>query len=112
MKKALNGVAFFWSETGTEGGHWAFQDGQHPPLGQQFSYEGLHVLHDGDYLTIYDKADPQKIVWEGKIALDSLALFTETTTDGLWIHADQQGVDRKTWEKFFLEEYPAKLVKK
>jgi hypothetical protein len=115
-KKALQGVAFFWSETGTEGGYWAFQDGQyisqHPTLGTQFGYEGLHVLHDGDYLTIYDKTDPKKVVWEGIIALSMVPLFSETTTDGYWIHADQQGIDRGIWAKFFQEEYPAKLVKK
>lgn len=100
-----------YSETSTEGGHWAFQDGQHirknvgygyckkcgislakqsgaiqlqrvypideealrtgklpkrpdcransheEETGDRWSYEGLHILRDGDHLTIYN---PQK----------------------------------------------------
>ena len=113
-QKTLHGVTFFWSETGTEGGHWAFQDSkyitQHPTLGTQFGYEGLHVLHEGDYLTIYDKTDSKKVMWEGKIELSLLPLFQEDAF-GCWIHNDQRGISRADWAKMFMEQHPAKLVK-
>lgn len=74
-----------------------------------WNYEGLHILKDGDQLTIYSKDDPNKIVWSGTIKLRQYPLFTEDAF-GMWIHADQEGVDRKTWAKWFFEEYPAKLI--
>lgn len=157
----LEGVCHFFSETGTEGGHWAFQDARYispnttrfwcktcgvywdrstHPDGPQtddlpglvnhagtpfcgpdahafelisptsWSYEGLHVLEDGDHLTIFDKDDPSKVVWDGLIELEQHPLFTEHAS-GMWIHADQRGVDRDTWSLWFFKEHPAKLVK-
>ena len=154
------GVCHLFSETGTEGGYWAFQDGRHitenttrfacakcgsywdkaqrpdgpytdelpdkknmsgepfcPPGTHDFqlvskhdwSYEGLHVLKDGDRLTIYDKDEPNKVVWSGVIALTQLPFNSHAS--GWRIHADQQGIDRDTWSKWFFGEYPAKLVK-
>ncbi len=179
MKKKLKGVLFFWSETGTEGGDWAFQDerfitvnrnffscakcfkywdkGKYPdgpidepreglrvthmisldklltgdpdalgssrppaecPSGKHdfkptsknlWSYEGSHVLRSGDHLTIYDKSDHKKIVWDGDINLTRFSVFTKHAR-GMWIHADQKGVRREIWAKWFMEDYPARLV--
>ena|SRR3989338_5750346 len=112
---ALDGVCFFWSETGTEGGYWAFQNKKHihPPnkdnLFPRWDYEGLWVLKDGDYLTIYDKCNPNQIVWDGKIKLHNYPAFTESA-HGMWIHSDQKGVNRITWSRWFLEEYPAQFT--
>jgi hypothetical protein len=160
-EEELRGILFFHSETGTEGGYWAFQDEKYiqhdvprgyckkcglwlrkqtgtvrverviplneeniesvmktcklvePPIcsegeheeeiGDQWSYEGMHVLKDGDYLTIYDKNDPTKIVWQGTIKLKQYNCFTELTF-GFWIHSDQVGVERETWARWFLGE--------
>jgi len=156
----LRGILHLWSETGTEGGYWAFQDQRYistnttrfscrkcgaywdkadrpngpvaddpgairtNSFGRTFcapgthdfdlvcpldwSYEGLHVLKDGDELTIYDKADPAKVVWSGTIRLRQHPLFTGSAR-GLWIHADQEGVDREQWAEWFFKEYPATL---
>lgn len=112
----LVGFLHFWSETGTEGGHWAFQDKKFisPPSEnwpyESWSYEGLHILQNGDILIIYSKETPTDIIWTGVIKLRTYPLFTESTA-GMWIHADQEGVCRHTWTKWFLEEYPAKLIK-
>ncbi|MBI1968800.1 hypothetical protein HYS49_02720 [Candidatus Woesearchaeota archaeon] len=165
----LEGVCIFHSETGTEGGFWAFEDarfntpnttqyackrcstlwdkkrnpsgprplsqssledlagalkelgrslpspcspGEHdfelwPPFFS--SYEGLHVLEDGDHLTIYNPKNRDEVVWSGTIALQPYHLFTESAF-GWWIHADQRGIDRNAWAKYFFEEYPAKLL--
>ena len=112
----LEGVLFFWSETGTEGGHWAFQDKEfifppdaNWPIGR-WSYDGLHVLKNGDKLIIYSKDDPSQIVWSGEIELEQYCPFTESVR-GMWIHSDQRGIDRKIWADWFIKEYPAKLEK-
>jgi len=157
-RPTLHGVLHLFSETGTEGGYWAFQDERfitpnttrfscrkcgaywdkgHRPQGPvadeqaagqlsyrgapycapgmhefelvcpgDWSYEGLHALEDGDELTIYAKDDPARIVWQGTIKLRRFPLFTEDA-HGLWIHADQEGIDRAEWAKWFFEEYRA-----
>lgn len=74
-----------------------------------WSYEGLHILKDGDHLTVYDKDDRLKVVWEGEVKLNQHGLFTEDA-GGLWIHADQSGIDRMEWAALFMDEHPAKLV--
>ena len=111
----LKGVLHFWSETGTEGGHWAFQDKNfiEPPTEdwphEKWSYEGLHVLENGDQLTIFSK-DHGGVVWSGVIRLKQHPLFTESAR-GMWIHTDQEGIDRNVWARWFMEGYPATLVK-
>lgn len=117
MKRSvvLEGVCHFWSETGTEGGYWAFQDKKHIHLPDKdnpslrWDYEGLWVLVDGDHLIIYDKNNPSQVVWEGEVKLRNHPLFTESA-GGMWIHSDQEGVDRTTWARWFHKEYPAKLT--
>ncbi len=111
----LEGVCHFWSETGTEGGYWAFQNAKYIfastpewPHGN-WSYDGLWVLQDGDFLTIYEKDDSSRIMWEGEIKLHNYTPFTESAF-GMWIHSDQEGVDRGTWAQWFFEEYPAKFT--
>ena len=157
LEDKLEGVLFLHSETGTEGGYWAFQDSQFtspnttrysckkcnlywdkennpsaPPIFEQpspdgfpdycspnahqfklvckenWSYEGLHILGDGDQLTIYHP-DNNNEVWSGVIALKQHPLFTEDA-HGFWIHADQIGIDREIWAEYFFKGYSAKLV--
>jgi hypothetical protein len=77
-----------------------------------WSYEGLHVLKDGDHLVIrYPEDHPQAghVAWEGDVDLQQHELFTEDA-DGMWIHADQRGEDRDTWSTMFFEEWPAELT--
>lgn len=131
------GVTFFHSETGTEGGHWGFQDEIHihtmaevvdgkcpwdgrtdcpaimnyakrPEGGSHWSYEGLHVLKTGDRLKIFSLDEPEKVVWEGEINLNPHPLFTEDA-GGFWIHTDQVGMDRDKWAALFFKEHPAVL---
>lgn len=157
----LKGVCCFHSETGTEGGYWAFQDGQfitknvprpyckkcgkyldsqqyenlkvtkvlpvteeviegkEPPecpegqhereVGDSWSYEGMHILENGDQLTIFSLDNPTHVVWSGTISLRQHPLFTEAAF-GPWIHANQEGIDREVWATYFLKEYPAELT--
>ena len=106
--KALRGVCFFFSETGTEGGYWAFQDSAYIKSPEEWSYDGLHVLKNGDRLTIFSPDDSGRVVWSGVIALQLFPLFSESAS-GLWIHANQQGADRAKWAEYFFKQYPAEL---
>ena len=161
-KRVLGGVCTFHSETGTEGGYWAFQDekfikrdaprgyckkcglwmrpqngviqatrvhtvsldadgqikaderpicadGDHEEyVGDEWSYKGLHILKNGDRLTIFSKDNPEEVAWEGIINLHYLPLFTEDA-HGLWIHHDQDGVVREEWALWFFKCHPARL---
>ena len=160
MSQELTGFCYFHSETGTEGGFWAFQDekfikhnvprgyckkcgkwlksdpnatiqpvriqplkevlegterpfckdGEHvEEISDEWSYEGMHILKTGDYLTIFSKENPEEIVWAGKIKLNEYPLFTEDA-QGLWIHHDQKDVDRTIWSNWFFKGLPAKLI--
>jgi hypothetical protein len=116
MRRALTGVLFLYSETGTEGGWWSFQDDRHIKGGKDgknvlWSYEGLHQLEDGDHLTIYSKRYPRSVLWSGIIKFDPLEPYKDQTavSRGMWINQDQRGVDREVWEVFFHGCYPAKL---
>ena len=107
---ALRGVCHLYSETGTEGGYWAFQDERYISAdGTSWSYMGMHVLKNGDSLKIFQKESPATVVWSGIISLKNLPLFSEDAS-GFWIHADQDGIDREVWARYFLEEYPAELI--
>ncbi|MEK6968972.1 MAG: hypothetical protein AABW48_00935 [Nanoarchaeota archaeon] len=159
LDNILEGVLHFYSETGTEGGHWAFQDSrfispnttrytckkcslcwdkkQNPsapraikrsspdPGGfpdyclsdahqfelickEDWSYEGLRILEDGDTLTIYNPSKKKKL-WSGVINLKQYDLFTEHAS-GLWIHADQIGIEREVWAEYFFKNSPARLI--
>jgi hypothetical protein len=95
------GSLFFFSETGTEGGHWAFQK-----EGMQ-GYEGMHLLSDGDRLTVFN--EDSSVHWEGVIQLKSYPPFSKSAGN-LWIHSDQVGVERQFWAEMFIEELKAELT--
>ena len=110
----LKGVVHLHSETGTEGGWWAFQDERfiYPPREdwphESWSYDGLHYLENGDHLKIFDPEG--NIYWEGSIQLKMHPVFTEEA-NGFWIHADQAGIDRQFWARPFFKHYRAELIK-
>jgi len=111
MPEKIEGQCFFYSETGTEGGYWAFQDRKYiDEKTGGWSYEGLHVLENGDHLTIFDPQS-KKVIWDGVIDLIELGLFTDTAF-GFWIHNDQKGMEREKWAEFFFKECPGELIKK
>ncbi|MFT4343822.1 MAG: hypothetical protein ACMXYE_03675 [Candidatus Woesearchaeota archaeon] len=165
LEDELNGILFLHSETGTEGGYWAFQDeryiqksvprgycekcglylrdqdgalriervtaldaellkelsetnevpekpicfpGTHQEaIGDVWSYDGLHVLKTGDFLTIRDPETYQEI-WTGVVNLTQYPLFTESAS-GMWIHSDQKGIKREEWADYFFKQFPATL---
>ena len=101
----LRGNLTFWSETGTEGGHWALEDDRP----HSNPYEGLHVLEDGDLLRVFK--EDGSIRWEGAIQLKTHPAFTEHVFN-CWIQSDQIGVERQIWAEMFFKELKAELQKK
>ncbi len=163
--EGLEGILHLFSETGTEGGYWAFIDARYiktnvpkgyckkcgiwlkeqsgalqiarvynldniddeflesgnlpepqdcpnnnheEEIGDYWDYDGLHVLQDGDHLTIYNPKKKDEELWSGVIALQHYGVFTQDAF-GLWIHADQKGINREVWAEYFFGEYSAKL---
>jgi hypothetical protein len=76
---------------------------------ETWSYDGLHILADGDRLTIYDTSHPEMVIWSGTVRLRPYPRYTEKAL-GCWIHADQEGVQREVWARWFFDGNPAKLV--
>jgi len=103
----FRGIAYFFSETGSEGGSWAFMDERFTNQ-KTWDYAGLHVLHDGDKLTIFDKENPDNVLWQGVIELTEQTNFEEDVF-GYWIHNTQKGTDKEQWGRWFINENPAEL---
>jgi hypothetical protein len=101
-------------ETGTEGVIWSvYEDGKQ-------GYDGLQCLDYGDLLTIYDKEDPTKVLWEGRIDLEWERNFRSYPMNpehgqqevlGYWVHGLQRDVEPETWGRWFFNAHPAKLEK-
>jgi len=118
MKRHLvRGFCDFFSETGTEGGYWAFQDERHisGKDGGDWYYRGLYLLENGDILKIYDKYHHDHCLWEGMIEwmidLEKISFFSlMKSVFGLRVHSIQEGIDFNLWALWFLNEYPAELL--
>lgn len=73
----------------------------------------MRGVDNGDFLTIYSKKDPTKVIWRGLVNLvpnpeyPSLECYLNHNT-----YQIQQGVDSKRWNKWFAKGYPASLAKK
>jgi len=104
-QQEFRGICHYYSDMCYEGGGWAFWDerfmhnrGTHR---ERWDFKGMHQLKNGDHLTVYSPKNPKRSVWSGKISFrkhpDKVRLI-------------QRGVNRKTWAKYFQNEYPAKLV--
>lgn len=116
--KEMKGVAFLFSETGTEGGWWAMQeDGYLQEDGIHWKYEGLRELKEGDDFTVYaedgsvlwhdvihyDKETamrPRQIFRKGKIVTSRK--WKQQLVGGMWVHWVQAGVDPEVWGQLFL----------
>lgn len=69
--KRVEGILTIHCETGYEGSPWAIQDIKHidpTKIVGGWSYDGLNILEDGDFLEIYEK---NKLVWKGIISIDT-----------------------------------------
>ncbi len=90
----MKGKLYFYTETGTEGGYWAFDEDGYS------GYDALRILEDGDYLMVFD--EDGNCLFDDEINLIHYDLFTQTEPYyNMWIHADQSGVDRSIWSRWF-----------
>jgi hypothetical protein len=105
----MEGNLYAWAETGSEGYHWAFEE--IPFRG----YEGLHILKNNDYLTVYN--EDGSIKWRGVIDLEFKTGFEhfahnpscgQQTVFGYWVHGNQKGMKIKDWAAMFFNNPPLK----
>lgn len=115
--KEMTGFCFLHSETGTEGGWWAFQeDGFMEADGIHCSYDGLRYLEEGDELTIF--TDDKSVLYNGVIKKDTTTGLVEhqifrkgkwktdpnwkqQVVGGMWVHWIQEGIDPEVWGELF-----------
>ena len=130
----VEGVALFHSETGTEGGWYAFQANEwvhtkdekpewcptgdcwahdkHNHTGRHASYHGLILLKNGDHAVI---RDPKT----GLVVFDDVVkmtmnndLYTKDSKShvlGAWVNQEPVGVRRELWARWFMQGYPMVL---
>lgn len=101
-RKLVNGRLDPFFETGTEGVMWSVSDEASP------GYNGLHVLHDGDLLTIY--ADDGSTLWAGTIAYEYDRLAQPLPNNNKhqaifnhWVHGLQSDLEPETWARYFFD---------
>jgi hypothetical protein len=110
----IKGMLEPFFETGTEGIIWSVIDED------DNGYESLHCLGRGDYLAIFDKADPANLVWYGNIdfeyernkrPLPHNPGYSQQAVLGYWVHGLQKDVEPEQWGTWFSEYYPCELIK-
>jgi hypothetical protein len=117
VEKIITGKLEAFSETGSEGIHWAIceeNDGS-----RASSYDYLTLLDEDDYLTIFDQED--KVVWEGAIRKDLISHYESYPLNpghgqqailGYWVQWLQANTDQEKWASYFFDECSARLVRK
>ena len=103
--------AFF--ETGTEGVLWSFI-----PNGRE-GYENLHVLQNGDRLTVFADAACAITKWQGNVDLEyernwqNFPLnpqYGQQAVEGCWVHGLERTLPPETWARMFFDAAPAQLT--
>lgn len=132
MSDAIPGRLVFHSETGTEGGWYAWQDdanshggskGDPCPWGtpgcpvtdgrsdEHWLYEGLHLLHNGDELRVFHDG---AVRWEGTVKLvvrHDVYESDDAVVHGLWINQEPDvGMDREEWASMFIRGYRCEVT--
>ena len=72
--------------------------------------DAIHILNDGDTLIIFDRVDPQEIVWHGDVEFDRYPRFEIPIHADIWVQYLQVGVTLELWGSWFSNENPAILV--
>jgi hypothetical protein len=105
-ERTIDGVLFAYWETGTEGVFWAVLGDEPVPA----SRENLHILTDGDELTVFD--EDGSVLWRGVIHLEYESNWIEypghpgagwgqQAVSGYWVHGVQRGVPPETWGDWY-----------
>jgi len=102
-RRLIEGWLIDFFETGSEGTHWALEDEFNS------SYDALHIMEEGDSLTIQDELGVQ--LWSGKIKCDRKSGrirfpknpdYDQPCALGRWIHWTQDGFKPDDWARFFI----------
>ncbi|CAN5305281.1 hypothetical protein BH10CYA1_BH10CYA1_53710 [soil metagenome] len=96
-------------ETGTEGIYWSLEE----PLK---GYEGLHILENGDELTVFDS--DYSTLWQGVVDLEYSTgeaypenpEYGKRVIFGYWVHGTQRGMDPEKWAGMFFPQDESKLL--
>jgi hypothetical protein len=116
MMKAMKGVCFLFSETGTEGGWWAMQEDGFVTEDGHWKYEGLQYLREGGDFTVY--ADDGRVLFRGIIHQDTTTgaiprevlrngkllnhrTWKQQVVGGMWVHWVQKNTDPDVWGELF-----------
>lgn len=74
-----------------------------------WSYEGLHVLRNGDQLTVYTDETKSEVRWSGTVKLVQQPLFT-TDVRNMWVHSlPDVGMTPEEWGEMFFKSLPCTL---
>ena len=76
-------------------------------IGESWDYEGLHIIQNGDKLTIYNP-DNKKKVWSGVIKFKQDGVFKHIYERQSYAY--QKGIEKNVWANYFYKKYPAKLI--
>lgn len=112
--REMRGILYTHSEQGVDPFR-AFQDERHiaPPdpetggTSGAWSYEGMHMLKDGDTLTVLSK-DCRRTLWRGTVHLRVQQEPQSHHRHNLKLF--QVGVTDARWNRWFQEEFPAQLI--
>lgn len=110
--REMHGVLHYHAEQGLSPFR-AFQDERHikpanPETGEpeQWSYEGMHKLKNGDRLTVYSNDGRRKVLWSGKLRMRDLRNDRPRSERVDFPY----GVDPAKWWLWFRDEHPASLI--
>jgi hypothetical protein len=97
------------------------------PDGSRWTYYGLHILENGERLTIFapDSITPERqdgrnwypptwkpvVLWNGTIKRTALPGIETEGAFGMRIHWDQAGLEREVWARYFFDALPCRLVR-
>lgn len=95
--RTIYGALEAFAETGTEGVLWAVHE--YGAAG----YDGLHILKDGDMLTIYSAVRDGAVAWEGTLDLKAVPP-QEAELPGM--DTAPEGIDRREWLNMALNSQP------
>lgn len=62
----IRGAGYAYAETGTEGVYWCIFDDQEGKT----PFDRLHLLKDGDRLTVFDRSNTTSVRWSGVVHLE------------------------------------------
>jgi hypothetical protein len=109
--RVISGELHPFFETGTEGVLWSiYEEGKE-------SYDALHVLEDGDHLTVFDPHG--ETIWTGVVQLEyerryrpypQNPQYGQQEVFGFWVHGFQADIEPEQWAEMFFDHRRAAVL--